>query len=96
MLADVNANAIVYQVLDEVLAQGCVPAGARGAMFALVDELRSTTTASEALRAERISIELHKLEWALRQRDGRAVDAVRDQLKALATEWIDSRICSRH
>lgn len=96
MLADVNANAIVYQVLDEVLAQGCVPAGARGAMFAVVDQLRSAASASDTLRAERISIELHKLEWALRQGDSSAADVARGHLKALASEWIDSRICSRH
>ena len=57
MLADANAHAIVYQVLDEVLANGSVPAGARGAMFAAVDELRAATAdADEVRRAERISI----------------------------------------
>lgn len=97
MLADANAHAIVYQVLDEVLANGSVPAGARGAMFAVVDELRAATAdADEVRRAERISIEMHKLEWALRQRDDAAIEAAHGQLKALAAEWVNSRICSRH
>ena len=97
MLGHVDAHAVVYQVLDEVLAQGCVPASARGAMFAVVDELRAATAGSdEVRRAERISIEMHKFEWALRQGDDFAIRAAHEQLKSLAAEWIDTRICSRH
>ena len=97
MLADTGAHAVVYQVLDEVLSGQCVPAGARGAMFAVVDELRAATTDLEEIRrAERISIEMHKLEWALQQGDASATQAAHDQLKALAVEWINTRIHSRH
>ena len=97
MQGQVNADAIVYQVLDEVLVQRCVPTGARAAMFTVVDELRATTAdVDQVRRAERISIEMHKLEWALRQADKAAFEAAQEQLKALAAEWIDTRICSRH
>ena len=97
MLGHVDAHAIVYQVLDEVLAQKCVPAGARAAMFTVVDELRAATADDDQLRrAERISIEMHKLEWALRRSDAAASRAAHDQLKALAGEWVNMRICSRH
>ena len=97
MLADMSANAIVYQVLDEVLRQKCVPAGARAAMFAVIDELRAVTAEAEDVRrAERISIEMHKLEWALRRSDALSTQAAQLQLKALAAEWINTRICSRH
>jgi hypothetical protein len=66
-------------------------------MFAVVDELRAATAdADDVRRAERISVEMHKLEWALRQGDAPATQAAHDQLKALAAEWIDTRICSRH
>jgi len=97
VLAGVGTNAIVYQVLDEVLAHKCVPASARAAMFAVVDELRSATTGGEDVRrAERISVEMHKLEWALRRGDAPATQASHEALKALAAEWIDTRIWSRH
>ena len=97
MLADVSANAIVYQVLDEVLGQSCVPVGARAAMFAVVDELRFKGVVGDDLRrAERISLEMHKLEWALRRGDAGETDAAHGELKALAAEWINSRISSRH
>jgi hypothetical protein len=97
VLADVSANAIVYQVLDEVLGQKCVPAGARAAMFAVIDELRAATAGGEDVRrAERISVEMHKLEWALRRGDAPAMQAVHVELKALAAEWISTRICNRH
>lgn len=97
MLADMSANAIVYQVLDEVLRQKCVPAGARAAMFSVIDELRAATAGGEDVRrAERISVEMHKLEWALRLGEAPATEAAHMQLKALAAEWISTRICSRH
>jgi hypothetical protein len=97
VLARVDANAVVYQVLDEVLAQRCVPTGARAAMFTVVDELRAAVgDVEEIRRAERISVEMHKLEWALRHGDAPATQAAHDRLKALAAEWIDTRICNRH
>ncbi len=69
MLADMSANAIVYQVLDEVLRQKCVPAGARAAMFSVIDELRAATAGGEDVRrAERISVEMQssngRFAWA--------------------------------
>jgi hypothetical protein len=97
VLAEVGTHAVVYQVLDEVLGAQSVPAGARGAIFAVVDELRATSGEPESVRrAERISIEIHKLEWALRQGDTSGAQAAREQLKALSSEWINTRICSRH
>jgi hypothetical protein len=97
VLADTGAHAVVYQVLDDVLGAQCVPAGARAALFDVVDELRAAKGATEeARRAEQISIEIHKLEWALRHGDGCAAEAVRGHLKVLAAEWINMRICSRH
>ena len=97
MFAQFETNAVVYQVLDEVLAGQSVPAGARGAIFAVVDELRSSAgECSDVRRAERVSIEIHKLEWALRQGDGSSAEAARERLKALSAEWVNTRICSRH
>ncbi|HVU29693.1 MAG TPA: hypothetical protein VHE36_04765 [Sphingomicrobium sp.] len=97
MLVDWGANAIVYQVLDEVLGQRSVPAGARAAMFAVVDELRFANALEEDVRrAERISLEMHKMEWALCRGDAAESEAAHEELKALAAEWINRRISSRH
>lgn len=97
MLAGVGVHAVVYQVLDDVLAGTNVPAGARGTLFSVVDELRATSgDTQEARRAERIAIELHKLEWALRKGDTSSSNAARNALRALAAEWINTRISGRH
>jgi hypothetical protein len=97
VLAGVGVHAVVYQVLDEVLAGANVPAGARGTLFSVIDELRATNgDAEETRRAERIAIELHKLEWGLRQGDASSSQEARNHLKALAAEWINTRISSRH
>jgi malonyl CoA-acyl carrier protein transacylase len=97
VLADTGAHAVVYQVLDNVLGAQCVPTGARAALFEVVDELRAAAGGTEeARRAERISVAIHKLEWALRQADSTAAEAAREELKVLAAEWINMRICGRH
>lgn len=93
MLAETSPNALVYQVLDEVLLNTAVPPGVHGAMFYIIDTLRAASAPAEHVRkAERISIEMHKLEWGLRQADAAATVAARNQLKSLAAEWIDTSV----
>jgi hypothetical protein len=93
MLGHDSARAVAYQVLDQVLADQAVAAGARGAMFSVVDSLRANSAPiGEVRRAERISIELHKLQWARQQRDDEAPAAALDALKTLAVSWLDARI----
>ena len=94
MLADYDKTHIdVYQVLDSVLNGTAVPPGAKGAMYAIIDDLRSKVRpVEEVLRAERISIAVHRLEAALRARDESATRAVRDELKSLAVAWLDARV----
>jgi hypothetical protein len=88
-----NARAVAYEVLDQVLADEAVAAGARGAMFSVVDSLRASSAPhGEVRRAERISIELHKLEWARQQQDDEAAAVALDELKTLAVSWLDARI----
>ena len=97
MLADVSANAIIYQVLDEVLGQKCVPPGrAQRYSQSSTSFAHATAGGEDVRRAERISVEMHKLEWALRLGDAAAKDAAHVRLRALAAEWISTRICSRH
>jgi hypothetical protein len=93
MPREVSAQALVYQVLDEVLASTAVPANARRTMFSVVDGLRSNSAqAEEVRRAERVSVELHKLEWALRQGDSQSATTARSGLASLAVEMLNSRI----
>lgn len=93
MLRETSAQALVYQVLDDVLSGASIPATARGIMFSVVDALRSSCARVEDLRrAEKISIEMHKLEWALRRSDSRGVMAAREGLKSLAAEMLNSSI----
>ena len=91
-----NAHVSVYRVLDEVLASTAVPPGAKGAMFSIIDHLRSSSgPVDDVRRAERISIEMHKLEAALRGPDPFAASSARGMLKSLAVAWLDARLLAR-
>ena len=95
MFNENNAHVGVYQILDGVLGGGGVPPGARGTMFSIIDHLRAISAPTENLRrAEQVAIEIHKLEAALRSSDEPAVQGARDELKALAAAWIQTRISS--
>jgi hypothetical protein len=94
MFVEISPRASVYLVLDEILSGPTVPPGAHGAMFAAIDELKSSQAPLQELRVvEEIAVELHKLEWALRGADGDACNAARDRLRWLAADLINSRIC---
>lgn len=95
MLDETGARAVAYQVLDQVLAGEAVSAGTRGAMFDVVDSLRASAAPIEHIRrAETISVEMHKLEWALQRGDDVASRAALDELRALAVDWLNTSICS--
>jgi hypothetical protein len=97
MLAEADAHSMVYQVLDEVLAARAVSPGARGTMFAVVDGLRAGAAALEDVRrAENVSIALHRLETALQRGDCGASDSALAELRNLAADWLNTRICTRH
>lgn len=96
MLDENNAHVGVYRVLDEVLSGTAVPPGAKGAMFSIIDHLRHSAVPLEELRrAEQISVEIHKLESALRGSDQTAVKIARTELKALAAAWVQQRVFER-
>ena len=95
MLHEACISATVYQVLDQVLADGTVAPRSRGMMFSVVDSLKHGPAAIEDVRrAERIAIEMHKLEWALQQGNPAHSCAALNELRSLAALWLDSRICS--
>ena len=96
MLRHDTARAVVYQVLDQVLADQAVATGARGALFSVVDTLRANSAPiDEIRRAEGISIELHKLQCARQQHDDAGATAALDELKLLAASCLTARIDGR-
>ena len=61
-----------------------------------MDSLRASAAPIEQVRcAENISVEMHKLEWALQRRDDEATGAALDTLRTLAANWLSTRICNR-
>ncbi len=91
-----NAYMSVYQVIEELCSGTCVPAGMTGAMFSAIDDLRRMQAPrADVTLAERISVAMHKLEWAIRSGDAAAQDALRAELQAMGSDWLDTPIC-RH
>jgi hypothetical protein len=96
MFSASNEQALVYQVLDDVLAGGGVPRNCRGTIFAAVDALRFNAADQQLVRgAEEVSVELHKLEWAMQRGDGAAATGARESLKKIAANLLNSRISAR-
>lgn len=95
MLAQDSAHALVYRALDQVLADHMICTGTSRSIFAAIDHLSaSAAPADQVRRAEDIAIQIHRLQWALQQRDDAASEAALCSLKELAADWINTRICS--
>ena len=91
-----NAYMSVYQVVEELCSGTCLPAGSAGTMFAAIDDLRRMRAPrGDVCLAERISVAMHKLEWAMRSGDPAAQGQLRAELQALGSDWLDTPIC-RH
>jgi hypothetical protein len=96
MLDSSDAHTAVYRVLDEVQACSCVPPGAKGTIFAVIDRLQMEAPSGEELRrAQEISLALHGLEAALRRSDELGIEASRSDLRLIAAEWINMRLSIR-
>lgn len=95
MLAQDSAHVLVYRALDQVLADHTISAGTSRSIFAAIDHLKaSAAPADQVRRAEDIAIQIHRLQWALQQRDDAASEAALGSLKELAVDWINTRICN--
>ncbi len=93
MLGAKIEQAMVYQVLDDVLAGGPIPTSVRRTIFSVIDGLRTNgADIEEVRRAESVSINLHKLEWALQRRSTEDGEQARVALKRIAVELLESRI----
>jgi hypothetical protein len=92
-----NDQALVYQVLDEVVAGRPVSPRSRAIIHSVIDRQRSGPgITAEVHRTEDVSIALHKLEWALRRGDRETVEEVRQNLKSIAVEFLNQSIHSRN
>jgi hypothetical protein len=87
------AHALVYQALDQVLADGVICAGTPRAMYVAVDTLRASAAPEEHVRsAENIAIEIHRLQWALQRSNRLESQSALSELKRLAVHWVDMSI----
>lgn len=88
-----SGRALIYQVLDDILAGTAVLPRARRTIFTVVDHLRLCHgNTGNLLRAENVSIQLHKLEWSVQRCDDKATERAREALKRIAVEMLDLRI----
>ena len=90
---NIEAYKLVYQALDQVCFDGVASAGATGALFSAIDGLRASAAPREHIAlAERIAVTLHKLGWAVLQKRVDEVEAQREQLQRLGTEWLNAPV----
>ena len=78
----------VRQLLDEVSSKGLSPTGARGYLFAAIDGLRRGLAPKKDIElAERISVALHRLEWATLRKDSKEQADAQERLEELRAQW---------
>lgn len=91
-----GAYAEVYQLLDAAanISGRAVPPGTQGALSWAIDSLRREKAPPAIIRRiEAVSLAIHRLQWALRDRgveaEARAA-ACRDEIAALRAEWLET------
>jgi hypothetical protein len=78
----------VCNVLDELADSAGRPINWRKPVYEAIDELRAIGAPAEQIdNAERISIALLKLDWAVQKGDSEKQEQVREQLAALGETW---------
>jgi hypothetical protein len=78
----------VCNVLDELADSAGRPINWRRPVYAAIDELRAIDAPAEQIdTAERLSIALLKLDWAIQKSDGERQEELREQLAELGETW---------
>ncbi len=91
-----SAYMSVYMVVKELCAADAVPTGLTGTMYSALDQLRDMQAPrSDVTLAERISVTMHRLEWAIRSKDAPEQVRLRAELETLGADWMDTPI-SKH
>ena len=80
----------ISRVLAELNASPVVPLGWRRVMYSAIDHLRASSASDEKIEiAERMSVSLLKLDWAVQKGDRERQDHARQQLSELGDRWHD-------
>lgn len=88
-----DIHVAVYQVLDQLIAAAVPPPGAKATIHSIIDDLRAGAAPKYMIaQAEGISLELHRLESAIRCANEPVAISARQELKAIAGEWLNRRI----
>lgn len=83
----------VYQVIREANLSGYITPGLRGRMYEAIDSLKLFKAPADHISiAERISVTLHKLEWAALQRDDSRRRADWQSLGMLEEQWLSAPV----
>jgi hypothetical protein len=91
-----SAYMSVYMVVKELCSGHSVPTGLTGTMFSALDQLRDMAAPrSDVSLAERISVTMHKLEWAIRSGEAAEQTRLRGELEMLGADWLNTPI-SKH
>jgi hypothetical protein len=80
----------VAQVVQDVGSEGRgLPPGCQGRLSAAIDRLRMVAAPAEhILIANDMSLKMHLLEGAIRQRDEAAAADLRGSIQALGAQWV--------
>lgn len=74
--------------LDELTSLSGPPAGWRGLIYSVIDHLRNSSAFDEQIDiAERISVTLLQLDWAIQRGDSEKQEKARQQLSTLSDSW---------
>ncbi|HEY1214108.1 MAG TPA: hypothetical protein VGE93_10805 [Bryobacteraceae bacterium] len=88
-----DIHVAVYQVLDQVMTATVPPPGATATIHSIIDDLRAASAPRTMIaQAESISIQLHRLEYAVARKDLETASCARENLVSIAAEWLDRRI----
>ena len=88
LVVSMNGYSQVCRVLDELSTPSVTPVGWRGPIYSAIDHLRASSAPAEQVElAERISVTLLQLDWAILKGDAAKQESVREQLSTLNEKW---------
>ena len=88
LVVSMDGYSQVCRVLDELTTPAVTPVGWRGPIYSAIDHLRASSAPAEQVElAERISVTLLQLDWAILKGDGAKQEIVREQLSTLGKKW---------
>lgn len=83
----------VYRVIKEASVSGYITPGLRGTMYKAIDSLKTLKAPADHISiAERVSVTLHALEWAMLRRDDPRRTADWNALRTLEEQWLSAPV----